>query len=397
MEVEIVKLDNYGRGIAYINDKICFIENVLPEEMVKINIIKEKKKYLEGEVVEYIKLSNKRIKEECPYSKICGGCNLNHLSLKDENIFKEQKVKEIINKFTDINSNLIESIKYSDRNNYRNKITLHGKNNKLGLYKKNTNEIIEIDKCLLVDNRINEVISLLKKINNGIKEVTIKVSNNSKELMINIIGDVKDTKELLEISDVLIINNKYLTPKKEIISKIGDKSYYVGINSFFQVNKYLTKELYDEVLSIVKNNNYNNVLDLYCGTGTIGVYISEYCNKIIGIDYNESNINDANKNKELNNCHNIEFICDKVENRVNSFKDIDLVIVDPPRAGLDKKTRAYLKDINPKKIIYISCDPVTLSRDLKELNTNYNIKKIIPFNMFSRTYHCETIAVLERK
>ena len=397
MEVEIVKLDNYGRGIAYINDKICFIENVLPEEMVKINIIKEKKKYLEGEVVEYIKLSNKRIKEECPYSKICGGCNLNHLSLKDENVFKENKIKEIINKFTDINSNLIENIKYSDRNNYRNKITLHGKNNKLGLYKKNTNEIIEIDKCLLVDNRINDVIPLLKKINNGIKEVTIKVSNNSKELMINIIGDVKDTKELLEISDVLIINNKYLTPKKEIISKIGDKSYYVGINSFFQVNKYLTKELYDEVLSIVKNNNYNNVLDLYCGTGTIGVYISEYCNKIIGIDYNESNINDANKNKELNNCHNIEFICDKVENRVNSFKDIDLVIVDPPRAGLDKKTRAYLKDINPKKIIYISCDPVTLSRDLKELNTNYNIKKIIPFNMFSRTYHCETIAVLERK
>ena len=233
MEVEIVKLDNYGRGIAYINDKICFIENVLPEEMVKINIIKEKKKYLEGEVVEYIKLSNKRIKEECPYSKICGGCNLNHLSLKDENVFKENKIKEIINKFTDINSNLIENIKYSDRNNYRNKITLHGKNNKLGLYKKNTNEIIEIDKCLLVDNRINDVIPLLKKINNGIKEVTIKVSNNSKELMINIIGDVKDTKELLEISDVLIINNKYLTPKKEIISKIVDKLYYVLINYIF--------------------------------------------------------------------------------------------------------------------------------------------------------------------
>ena len=141
----------------------------------------------------------------------------------------------------------------------------------------------------------------------------------------------------------------------------------------------------------------NSVLDLYCGTGTIGIYISKYCKSIVGVDYNESNIEDANKNKEINNVKNIEFICDKVENRINEFKNIDLVVVDPPRAGLDKKTKENLIRISPKMIAYTSCDPVTLARDIKDLSQNYEVKYIQPFNNFPRTYHVECVSVLCRK
>ena len=397
MEVKIEKLDNFGRGITYINDKICFVEDALENEIVDIEITNDKKKYQEAKVVNYISISNKRIEEECPFSKICGGCNLNHISYEDENKFKEEKLKQLVEKYTNIDSNLVQEITYDERNNYRNKIVLHGSNNKLGLYQKQSNDIVEIDKCILVDDRINEIITLLKNINKDIKEATIKISNDTKEVMVEVKGEVLDTYELINTVDVLIINNEYLSDKKQIINPIGNKKYYESISSFFQVNKTLTEKLYNEALNVVKEDKPNTVLDLYCGTGTIGIYISDYCNKIIGIDYNKSNIEDANKNKELNNCNNIEFICDKVENQIDKFNNIDLIVVDPPRAGLDTKTKDYLKKINPEKIVYISCDPVTLVRDLNNLDETYKVSFIKPFNMFPRTYHCESITVLERR
>lgn len=397
MEVKIEKLDNLGRGIAYINNKICFIENALTNEIVDVEITKENKKYLEAKVINYIEKSPLRIEEECPYSSICGGCNLNHMCYNDENKFKTKKVKDLINKYGNINPNLVENIIYNDRNYYRNKIILHGKNQELGLYKKESNEIIPIKECLLVNPKINEIISILNNINKNIEEVIIKTSNDNSNVMVSITGEVTSIDELINICNVLIINDKYYTNDKVILTSIGNKKYFESINSFFQVNNSLTKDLYNEVLINVKDKNYKKVLDLYCGTGTIGIYIKDHVDSVIGIDYNKSNIEDAIKNVELNNLDNIEFICDKVENRIDEFKDIDLVIVDPPRAGLDPKTKDYLKKINSNEIIYVSCDPMTLARDIKDLSDTYKSKYIKPFNMFPRTYHCESIAVLERK
>ena len=396
MKVEVLKLDNFGRGITYINDKICFIENALPNEVVEIEIINETSKYYNAKVIKYIEKSPLRIEEECPYSNICGGCNLNHICFNEENKFKLEKVKGIMNKYANIDSNLIKGISYHDRNNYRNKLILHGKDNEIGLYKEKTNEIIPISSCLIVNPKINEIIKVLNTIPKEIEEVTIKTSNDNSKVMVEITGNIDDISALKNICDVLIINNEYKTLEKDIETVIGNKKYLEGINSFFQVNNTLTKDLYDEVLINVKGKNYNTALDLYCGTGTIGIYISDYVKEIIGVDYNESNINDANKNKILNNTNNIRFICDKVENRIEEFKDIDLVIVDPPRAGLDDKTKNYLKQINPKEIIYVSCDPITLARDIKDLDT-YKVNYIKVYNMFPRTYHCESISVLERK
>ena len=179
MKIEVLKLDNFGRGITYLNDKICFIENALPKEVVEIEIVKETNKYLEAKVTKYIEKSPLRIEEECPYSNICGGCNLNHICFNEENKFKLEKVKSIMNKYANIDPDLVKGIIYHDRNNYRNKLILHGNKESLGLYKENTNEIIPINNCLIVNPKINEIIKVLNNSVKEINEVIIKTSNDN--------------------------------------------------------------------------------------------------------------------------------------------------------------------------------------------------------------------------
>ena len=396
MEVKIEKLDNFGRGITYLNNKICFVENAYPEEIVEIEILKENKKIIEAKTISVIKESPSRVESLCPYSKTCGGCNFSNLKYEEELIYKTSKVKDLILKFTGL-ENIVEDTSYINEYNYRNKIILHGKDNKLGLYEESTNTIVEIDKCLLVNDKINEIIKVLKEENISIEEVLIKTSNDEKQVLVSIKGQIKNISKLKELSNVLIINNKLETESSSIVTNIGKYKFYESFNSFFQINKDLTEKLYDEALKVVEQVKPNKLLDLYCGTGTIGIYVSEFASEIIGIDYNESNIFDANKNKELNNLNNIKFICDKVENQIDNFKDIDMIIVDPPRKGLDQKTKEYLNIIKAKHLVYISCDPVTFARDLNDLKDNYDIEYIKPFNMFPKTYHVENVAHLKLK
>ena len=396
MEVKIEKLDNFGRGITYLNNKICFVENAYPEEVVEIEILKENKKIIEAKTISVIKESPSRVESLCPYSKTCGGCNFSNLKYEEELIYKTSKVKDLILKFTGL-ENIVEDTSYINEYNYRNKIILHGKDNKLGLYEESTNTIVEIDKCLLVNDKINEIIKVLKEENISIEEALIKTSNDEKQVLVSIKGQIKSISKLKELSSVLIINNKLETESSSIVTNIGKYKFYESVNSFFQINKDLTEKLYDEALNVVKVVKPNKLLDLYCGTGTIGIYVSEFASEIIGIDYNESNIFDANKNKELNNLNNIKFICDKVENQIDNFKDIDMIIVDPPRKGLDQKTKEYLNSIKAKHLVYISCDPVTFARDLNDLKDNYDIEYIKPFNMFPKTYHVENVAYLKLK
>ena len=366
MKVTIEKLDNFGRGITHINNKICFVDNALPGEVVEIEITKEKSKFIEAKTISIINPSKDRIEVDCPYYNVCGGCSLRHLKYDKENEFKENKIQELLKHIGKLDIK-INNIITGPENNYRNKVTFHKSKNMIGYYQKGTRNIISIDNCLLLDNVINDNI---KNINSDSHEIIIRSSNDGNSLLINDIDS--------------------------IITNIGDKKYYLSKDSFFQVNKYLTKELYDLVRKAV-DKPYKTCLDLYCGTGSIGIYISDLVDNVVGIDNNKSNIEDAENNIKLNSINNIKFICDNVEDKIDSFNNIDLIIVDPPRSGLDNKTKKYLLDINPERIIYISCDPASLGRDLKELKTNYNILEVTPVNMFPRTYHCESIAVLERK
>lgn len=372
MIVEIEKLDHFGRGITTINNKICFVENALPKEIVKIKIVTEKKKYLVSEVEKIIKESKDRVTPSCPYATICGGCHLEHLSFNKENEFKEQKVKEIIERFAKISQDLVKDIIFDKPYHYRNKITLHKEKNQIGLYEKKTNHLIPIKNCKLVMDELNKELTKLSI--SSQKEIVLRVGNKTGE----------------------ILNST--TNQKSIISYIGNKKYRVSEKSFFQVNNIITEKLYNEIKKIIKEKNGTNILDLYCGTGTIGIYVSDDVKKVMGIESCKEAIEDAKYNKELNHSKNCSYILGKVEDLTKEItKEFDVAIIDPPRSGLHKKVVESLLEIIPKTLIYVSCDPVTLGRDLNLLKQKYTIEYIRPYNMFPRTYHVETLTLLTRK
>lgn len=396
----IEKIDHFGRGITKINNKIAFIENALPNELVEIKITKETKKYIEGVTTKVIKESSDRTKSNCPYYHECGGCNIRHLEYMKQLKYKEQKVKEILKKFADIETEKIKNIVSGPKENYRNKITLKVKN-KIGLYKKQTYELINIGNCNLVSENINKIISRLNNIElKNIDEIIIRNSYEDKAIL-NIKGKninkayLKDNlKDYVE--NIVVYDNdskEIILGEAFIIDKIGTYLFLISDDSFFQVNKYVTTKLYDKVKEYV-NESGESLLDLYCGTGTIGIYLSEKFKSVTGIEINKNAIANALENKKINNITNINFICDDVGKNKRKFENVDVMIIDPPRNGLTKEALKNVLDINAKKIIYVSCDPVTLARDLKILKEFYEIKEITPFDMFPDTYHVETVCLL---
>ena len=394
----IKRLDDYGRGIAIIDNKITFINNSLIGEVIEYKIVKEKKNYNIGEVVDFVSISDSRNEYSCPYYNKCGGCNIAHMKYDYENNFKVNKVKNILNKFAKIQVDNLEIV-YDTETYYRNKITLHvNNNNELGLLEENSNNIVPISKCLITNKEINKIIEVLKKliIKENINKIIIRCGNKTDEILLSLYGNVRDINSFKNISNSLYINDKKIT-NSYITSYIGDKKFHIRNNSFFQVNDNICKKLYDEILNIINDKKPKKVLDLYCGVGSIGIYISDNVEEVLGIEVVENAIIDANENKKLNNVSNIKFINNKVENVIDSIKDYDMVIVDPPRSGLDNKTINSLINIKSKNIIYVSCDPITLARDLNVLKEKYNIQYIKLFNMFPRTSHCESVCILERR
>ena len=405
MEVEVRGLDHNGRGIAKVNGKTCFIENALPDEKVEINILKDKKNFMEADLKKIIKSNENRVLEQCKYFLSCGGCNIMHMNYDLQKSYKIEKIKNIFKRFCNLDIDIDEFIQ-SEKFFYRNKITLHVDNNKIGLYENKTNRIIGIDKCLICDNKINDIYNDLLKINlNNVYKIIIRSSKNIDETMVIVDAnnniDINIFKETLKdkITTLVLKNgDKYNTifGNGYIHEKLGNYIFKISPDSFFQVNTLQAEKLYAKVKEYLKGSN--KVLDLYCGTGTIGIFVSDICKKIIGIEINKYAVDDANENKRLNKIKNIDFACKDSEQflKKNSY-DFDAIIVDPPRSGLNKNMIEDLVKIKPEKIIYVSCDPITLSRDINSLMKFYDLKKISLVDMFPNTSHVECVCVLKLK
>ena len=391
MEVNIIKFDHFGRGIGRINNKIVFIDKALPNEVVNIKIVNEKKNYLEGKIESILEKNINRIKPICPFYDRCGGCNFLHTTYELEKEFKLEKGKELLDKINNF---------YETNNlNYRNKVTLHVIDNKIGFYEEKTNNVIEIDYCYLLKDNINKVIKDLKKINlskYNIKEIIIK--SNQDKLLLNI--DSKIDNDFIHKFDYVdtIISNKNIVKGNGYIEEIIDnKTFKITSEAFFQVNKEGLENINKIIKEFLKNKKIDNVLDLYSGTSLWGILVSDYVKSVTSVEINKEATINAKDNIKNNNVNNIQVINGDVANYIDIFENIDLVIIDPPRSGLDKKTREYLNKINSKYIIYISCDMKTLQRDLTELKEIYDILSINLVDMFRGTYHCESIVILERK
>lgn len=391
----VESLDHKGRGITRIDNKITFVKNALPNEDVDIRIEKCRKKYNEAIVTNYNHISKDRVEYPCPYYSKCGGCHIGHLAYDKQLLFKQDKIANIIDRYLK-QKIAINNIVYGKDKYYRNKITLQV-NNKMGLYELETNNIIEIDKCLLVQELINNKIKYLNKLNlKKIKQFIIRSSDD--EILLIIVGPKNtDIKPIYDYFDNIgIKDDKYYLKKgnEYLLQKIGNLYYKISLDSFFQINYEVMIKLYDYIKTNCKNSH--KVLDLYCGTGSIGLYISDSVDKVDGIEINKNAINDANYNKKINNITNVYFICNDTKD-ISINKNYDTIIVDPPRSGLnDHIINEIIKNV-PQKIIYVSCDPMTLVRDLNILKEHYNIQEITPFDMFPNTYHVECVCIMNRK
>jgi 23S rRNA (uracil1939-C5)-methyltransferase len=389
MIVKINKLDSFGNGIAYIDNKTVFVRRALPGETVEIEIYKEKKNISFAKIINIIEPSSERRKSICPYYDRCGGCDFLHTTDEVEKEFKINKAKYLFNR--------CDNYYETENLNYRNKVVLHSKNGHYGFYQEETNDLVEIDYCYIADYKINEIIKSLRKDNIwGDFDVTIRSFDG--DILLSLDGDINNITfyDTAKIVKTIIVNNKVILGNGYLYFYINDYKIRLGSKAFFQVNLEGLNNIYKIISNFLKDKKINKALDLYSGVSLWSILINKFVDNIDSIEINEEACLNGKNNLIENNIHNVNIINGKVEDYIDKFSDIDLVITDPPRSGMDKKTIDYLSKINSKYIIYISCNIDTLKRDLDRLD-NYELKELDLVNMFKRTYHCEVVTILERK
>ena len=392
MQVHIDRMDHFGNGIGNINGKIIFVKGALPGETVDVTITKDKKSFMEGTINTIIYKSSKRVEPFCKYFGVCGGCSLCHLNYENTLEYKKERVKNILSKF-DIPK--INVIKNENDLYYRNKIELKIVDGKLGFYEKSTHNLIEIKECKVTKKSINKSFEFVKNMKLENANVTIRANYNDEVL---IIIDSKEKPVILNPEDYkivgIVLNDKCIYGQDNFMEKINNLFFTVSYNSFFQVNNYINLKLFN----LIKENIVGKtVLDLYSGVGTLSIVASKVVDKVYSIEVTQNAVKNALINAKINKCDNINFILGKVEDKIGFINDkIDTIIVDPARAGLDKKTIEVINNICPQRIIYVSCDTQSLANNLVDL-TNYEIKKFYILDMFSYTYHIECFCILDKK
>lgn len=392
MQVHIDRMDHFGNGIGNINGKIIFVKGALPGETVDVTITKDKKSFMEGNISTIIYKSSKRVEPFCKYFGVCGGCSLCHLNYENTLEYKKERVKNILSKFDIPKINVIRN---ENDLYYRNKIELKIVDGKLGFYEKNTHNLIEIKECKVTKKSINKSFEFVKNMKLENANVTIRANYNDEVL---IIIDSKEKPVILNPEDYkivgIVLNDKCIYGQDNFMEKINNLFFTVSYNSFFQVNNYINLELFN----LIKENIVGKtVLDLYSGVGTLSIVTSKVVDKVYSIEVIPNAVKNALINAKINKCDNINFILGKVEDKIGFINDkIDTIIVDPARAGLDKKTIEVINNICPQRIIYVSCDTQSLANNLVDL-ANYEIKKFYILDMFSYTYHIECFCILDRK
>lgn len=392
MQVHIDRMDHFGNGIGNINGKIIFVKGALFGETVDLIITKDKKSFMEGTINTIIYKSSKRVEPFCKYFGVCGGCSLCHLNYESTLEYKKERVKNILSKFDIPKINVIRN---ENDLYYRNKIELKIVDGKLGFYEKSTHNLIEIKECKVTKKSINKSFEFVKNMKLENANVTIRANYNDEVL---IIIDSKETPVILNPEDYkivgIILNDKCIYGQDNFMEKINNLFFTVSYNSFFQINNYINLELFN----LIKENIVGKtVLDLYSGVGTLSIVASKVVDKVYSIEVIPNAVKNALINAKINKCDNINFILGKVEDKIGFINDkIDTVIVDPARAGLDKKTIEVINKLSPQRIIYVSCDTQSLANNLVDL-ANYEIKKFYILDMFSYTYHIECFCILDRK
>lgn len=378
MQVKIEKLTQNAIGLAHTADgKILFVPQALPGEEVFVKKFSQKKGYFLCEDFETVKESELRIKSSCPYSNICGGCDFDFVSPKDSAYLKEEIVKDNITRISKLNE-LPPFLPpaYSDNESYRARCRIHVslKDKKAGFLKKDSNELIPINSCPRLENKLNEEVFLSDDFLKRNRGLMFQKGVNRKT-------------GLVELS-LFCGNDKISVENEEVVRSVDNIKYHVSANVFFQSNLLVLPELFNFVRENVVGNK---LMDLYSGVGTFSALFENSDKELIAVERQKECLRLSQKNAP-----SAKSITDDVFKFASKTKThVDTVIVDPPRVGLDKGVPELIMSFKPERIIYISCDSVTLARDIP-LFSNYKISKARIFDFYYASSHCESAVVLDR-
>lgn len=438
----VIDLTHEGHGVVKFDRYPIFVPNALIDEDIEFKVIKVKKNFAIGKLMNVLKESENRVEPPCKYYWKCGGCQLQHMTYEAQLAMKKEQVVNLFHRKAQFNDTVInDTVGMDDPWRYRNKSQLpigKDKDNAaiMGYYRQRSHDIIDMDSCLIQNEQHQEIMNQIKQWINELKvsiynektkkgllrHLVIRTGHYTDEIMVIFVTNGSKFKQ----ADILVeklnkafpnissikqnINNSHsnvimgqqsvtLYDKDKIVDQLSDTTFKISDQSFYQINSSQTEKLYKKAIDYAQLDGEETVLDTYCGIGTIGLYMAPVAKHVYGVEVVPSAIKDAQQNATLNQLENTTFVCGKAEDVIIEWKQQgikpDLVMVDPPRKGCDETFLDTLLTLNPKRIVYISCNPSTQQRDAQILATKYQLKEITPVDMFPQTTHIETVALFE--
>lgn len=443
--VDIVDIGQGGVGIGKYEGFTVFVDGGLVQDKIKVKITKSKKNYAVGDIVEIIEKSPFRVERKCSESlRQCGGCQIQELDYQKQLDVKTNEVKQVISRIGKLDDVVIhDTLGMEHPFRYRNKaqFPIQKKDNMpvIGFYKKKSHDLISTDECIIQHEVNDKIIKIIKtyiraynvsiydeKTHKGLlRHLVTKVGFTTGEVMIVLVANGKKLPYLKELASVLkenipgfktlVVNvntqkTNVILGKENIVAYgdgmirdyIGELVFEISPLSFFQVNPLQTEVLYNKALEYANLGENYTVFDIYCGIGTISLFLAQKAKKVYGIEIVEDAIKDAKRNAKINNMDNVEFYVGKAEEVVPKMykegKRANVVVVDPPRKGCDEKVLDTIVSMEPDRVVYVSCNPSTLARDLAYLNERgYKCHEIQPVDMFPHSVHVENVAWLSKE
>ena len=441
-KVKAVAIDDNGKGIVRVNNETIFVDNLLEGEEGDIKTIYQFGKLKETKLLKRLTSSKFRVNPSCRYYSSCGGCSLMHLDYQAQLEYKRKKVQNLLHKFAHLDFEVSNTLGMEDPYHFRNKIQVPlglDKKGKIisGFYKEGTHQIVAQEECLIESEIAKEILLTVKSLLDKyhippydedrreglVRHLIIRTSHHYKEASLTIVtsqdefkGRSNLAKEIVRLCPIIKTVVQNINPRKTNVilgekervlygtGKIKDSifgiDFLISAKSFYQTNPIQVEVLYKTAIDLARLTKDDEVLDAYSGTGTIGLCLAKKVKKVTLVELVKEAVKDGQINAKINNITNAEFVnadCTKYILDNYKTKHFDVIFLDPPRKGSTKEFLDACKTIAPSRIVYVSCNPVTLARDLTYLLDKYEVKEVVPVDMFPHSAHVECITLLERK
>lgn len=438
VKVKCIGMDEEGKGIVKIKGREIHVPYLVEGETALLEV-SAKKNFINAKVLRIEEKSKNRVNPKCPHFNECGGCQLQHLSYEGQSAFKQKTIEKLMNKYHKVNDILTMEDPFYYRNKVHSTVAQDVKGKIVsGIYREHTHRVIPIEQCAIQDKRADEIITSIREImktykmkaydedrgQGFLRHILVKTGFVSNQIMVVLVVSTQVfpgknnfvstllkkhpdiTTIVMNVNDrktsvVLGETEKVLYGKGYIEDTLCGCVFQISPKSFYQINPIQTKILYGKAIDMAQLKGNEVVLDAYCGIGTISLIVSKKAKSVIGVELNKDAVKDAIKNAKRNNITNVHFYNDDAGNFMIGLAEekqsIDTVFMDPPRSGSDEQFLSSLIKLMPKKVVYISCNPVTQERDLMFLTKHgYTVKEIQPVDMFPQTYHVECVVLMSR-